>query len=88
MFVLADAADQSVAVRGQPLDHAAMADWAGERVGLSFIPPGEPLRNGYVELFNAALATKACTSVEAGRDGYCAAGSSLIGLWLWSMFLS
>ena len=25
-----------------------MADWAGERVGLSFIPPGEPWGNGYV----------------------------------------
>jgi hypothetical protein len=25
---------------------AAMADWAGERVGLHFIPPGQPWRNG------------------------------------------
>ncbi len=32
-----------------------MADWAGERVGLSFIPPGEPWRNGYVESFNARI---------------------------------
>ncbi|MDT0263406.1 IS3 family transposase [Jatrophihabitans lederbergiae] len=33
----------------------AMADWAGERVGLSFIPPGEPWRNGYVESFNSRV---------------------------------
>jgi transposase InsO family protein len=32
-----------------------MADWAGERVGLSFIPPGEPWRNGYVESFNSPV---------------------------------
>jgi hypothetical protein len=29
----------------------AMADWAGERVGLSFIPPGEPWQNGYFESY-------------------------------------
>jgi transposase InsO family protein len=28
---------------------------AGERVGLSFIPPGEPCRNGYVESFNSRV---------------------------------
>jgi hypothetical protein len=32
-----------------------MADWAGERLGLSFIPPGEPWRNGYVESFNSRV---------------------------------
>ena len=32
-----------------------MADWTSERVGLSFIPPGEPWRNGYVESFNGRL---------------------------------
>ncbi len=26
-----------------------MRDWAGERVGLAFIPPGQPWRNGYIE---------------------------------------
>jgi putative transposase len=31
------------------------ADKAGERVGLSFILPGEPWRNGYVESFNSRL---------------------------------
>ncbi len=31
---------------GPELACDAMADWAGERVGLSFIPPGEPLLTG------------------------------------------
>jgi hypothetical protein len=28
-----------------------MADWADERLGLAFVPPGEPWRNGYAESF-------------------------------------
>lgn len=32
-----------------------LADWAGTKTGLSFIPPGQPWRNGYVESFNARL---------------------------------
>ncbi len=32
-----------------------MADWAGERVGLHFIPPGQPWRNGYIESFNSRV---------------------------------
>jgi putative transposase len=40
---------------GPELACAAMADWAGERVGLHFIPPGEPWRNGYVESFNSRV---------------------------------
>jgi transposase InsO family protein len=40
---------------GPELACEAMADWAGERVGLSFIPPGEPWRNGYIESFNARV---------------------------------
>ena len=40
---------------GPELACEAMADWAGERVGLSFIPPGEPWRNGYVESFNSRV---------------------------------
>ncbi len=32
-----------------------MNDWAGERVGLAFIPPGQPWRNGYIESFNGRL---------------------------------
>ena len=30
-----------------------MAEWAAGRVGLHFIPPGEPWRNGYIESFNS-----------------------------------
>jgi len=40
---------------GPELACAAMADWASERVGLAFIPPGEPWRNGYIESFNSRL---------------------------------
>ena len=40
---------------GPALACQAMADWAGGRVGLSFIPPGEPWRNGYVESFNSRI---------------------------------
>jgi len=40
---------------GPELACAAMADWAGDRVGLAFIPPGEPWRNGYVESFNGKV---------------------------------
>ncbi|MBA8927398.1 transposase InsO family protein [Kutzneria viridogrisea] len=32
-----------------------MRDWAGERVGLVFIPSGQPWRNDYVESFNGRL---------------------------------
>lgn len=32
-----------------------MAIWAKARVGLHFIPPGEPWRNGYVESFDSRL---------------------------------
>jgi putative transposase len=40
---------------GPELACAAMADRAGERVGLHFIPPGEPWREGYVESFNGRV---------------------------------
>ena len=40
---------------GPELACQAVADWAGGRVGLSFIPPGEPWRNGYVESFNSRI---------------------------------
>lgn len=33
----------------------AMAGWAGQRTGLSYIPPGSPWCNGYVESFNSRL---------------------------------
>jgi transposase InsO family protein len=32
-----------------------MRDRAGARVGLAFIPPGRPWRNGYIESFNGRL---------------------------------
>jgi putative transposase len=53
---LIDELDRLAAVRGCPavlrgdngpeLACAPMVDWAHERVGLAFIPPGEPWRNG------------------------------------------
>ncbi len=62
---LIDELDCLAATRGYPavlrcdngpeLACAAMADWAGQRVGLHFIPPGQPWRNGYVESFNARV---------------------------------
>ena len=33
----------------------ALADWAKGMVGLSYIPPGQPWRNGYVESFNSRI---------------------------------
>ena len=32
-----------------------MTDWAGQRTGLAFIPPGQPWRNGYAESFNGRV---------------------------------
>lgn len=62
---LIDELDHIAAVRGYPtvlrcdngpeLACYAMADWADGRVGLHFIPPGEPWRNGYVESFNSRI---------------------------------
>jgi putative transposase len=40
---------------GPELACTAMADWAGERAGLHFIPPGQPWRNGYIESFNSRV---------------------------------
>jgi putative transposase len=40
---------------GPELTCAAMADWAGERTGLHFIPPRQPWRNGHVESFNCRV---------------------------------
>ena len=63
--VLIDELDRLATGRGYPsvlrcdngpeLACDAMADWAGERVGLAFIPPGQPWRNGYIESFNARV---------------------------------
>jgi transposase InsO family protein len=49
---------------GPELACAAMGDWAGDRVGLSFIPPGEPWRNGYVESFNSRVRDE-CLNINA-----------------------
>lgn len=40
---------------GPELACSAMADWSSGQVGLHFIPPGEPWRNGYVESFNSRI---------------------------------
>jgi putative transposase len=63
--VLADELDRLAAKRGYPavlrsdngpeLACATMTDWAAERTGLSFIPPGQPWRNGYIESFNGRV---------------------------------
>lgn len=62
---LIDELDRSAAQRGYPaflrcdngpeLGCAAMADWARDRLGLAFIPPGQPWRNGYIESFNSRV---------------------------------
>jgi transposase InsO family protein len=61
--VLIDELDRLAAQRGYPavlrcdngpeLACAALADWACDRVGLAFIPPGQ--RNGYIESFNSRV---------------------------------
>ncbi len=71
--VLIDELDRVATSRGYPgvlrcdngpeLACAAMADWAGERVGLAFIPPGQPWRNGYIESFNARVRDE-CLSIN------------------------
>jgi putative transposase len=40
---------------GPELACSAMADWSAGQVGLHFIPPGEPWRNGYIESFNSRI---------------------------------
>ncbi|GFZ99900.1 integrase [Nesterenkonia alkaliphila] len=40
---------------GPELISQALADWAGQKVGLHYIPPGAPWRNGYVESFNSRI---------------------------------
>lgn len=60
-----DALDELIAARGRPavlrsdngpeFVSAALADWAGTGTGLSYIPPGQPWRNGYVESFNSRI---------------------------------
>jgi transposase InsO family protein len=33
----------------------ALADWANDMVGISYMPPGQPWRNGYVKSFNSRV---------------------------------
>jgi putative transposase len=40
---------------GPEMIAAALAEWAGMRTGMVFIPPGEPWRNSYIESFNGRL---------------------------------
>lgn len=40
---------------GPKLVCAVMRDWAGERVGLAFIPPAQPWCNGYIKSFNGQV---------------------------------
>jgi putative transposase len=49
---------------GPELASAAMADWATERIGLAFIPPGSPWKNAYIESFNGRLRDE-CLNVNA-----------------------
>lgn len=74
--VLIDELDRLALLRGYPavlrcdngpeLACEAMADWAGERVGLSFIPPGEPGATATSSRSTAASATNASTSTSSG----------------------
>lgn len=63
---LADELDRIVEARGTSpavlrLDNgpemiaAALAEWAGTRTGMLFIPPGEPWKNPFIESFNSRL---------------------------------
>jgi transposase InsO family protein len=58
---------------GPELACAAIAEWAGERVGLHFIPPAQPWRNGYIESFSSRvrdefLNINMFTGSDAGGD--------------------
>ncbi|WP_163747923.1 IS3 family transposase [Mycobacterium noviomagense] len=43
---------------------AAMANWAANHIGLYFIPPGEPWRNGYVESFHSRIRNE-CLNINS-----------------------
>ena len=40
---------------GPEMIAAALAEWAGTRTGMIFIPPGEPWKNPFIESFNGRL---------------------------------
>jgi Integrase core domain len=64
---------------GPELACAAMADWAHGHLGLHFIPPGEPWRNGYVESFNSRIRDE-CLNINSfwslARPGWSSATGS------------
>ncbi len=43
---------------GPEMISAALQQFCGDRVGMSYIPPGTPWNNGYVESFNRRLRTE------------------------------
>jgi hypothetical protein len=43
---------------GPEMIAAALAEWAGTRTGMLFIPPGEPWRNPFIESFNGSPARR------------------------------
>jgi transposase InsO family protein len=49
---------------GPELACSAMTDWSHGQVGLNFIPPGEPWRNGYIESFNSRIRDE-CLSINS-----------------------
>ncbi len=49
---------------GPELMCSAMAEWASGQVGLDFIPPGQPWRNGYVESFNSRVCDE-CLNINS-----------------------
>ena len=74
--VLIDELDRLATSRGYPsvvrcdngpeLACDAMADWAGERVGLAFIPPGQPGATDTSNRSTPASATNASASTPSG----------------------
>jgi transposase InsO family protein len=71
---------------GPELACEAMADGAGEHVALSFIPPGEPWRNGYVESFNGRVRDEClhCTGKAHRREHLGYAGRRVLVSRKWS----
>jgi len=41
-----------------------LAKWAEGRVGMHFIPPGEPWKNGFIESFNSRMRDE-CLNINA-----------------------
>jgi Integrase core domain len=44
-----------------------MTDWASDRLGLTFIPPGQPWRSGYIESFNNRVSDE-CLNINVIGD--------------------